>query len=636
MHISKILFRTTAVIAWCAVPYALPTTAIADDFVISVPTAVENGGNTIDGNDTLTITETGSIIIPGAGQNGVEFTGTFNVITNNGTISVPDIAGHNGIVTFDNNNTVINNGTIISGRDGIELDGTNSTVINNGTITITGVAFGGGDARGIRILSGTVLNTGTVAITGTGGNAGIVGDNGSTIENTGFVFTTGAAAEAITAGLTTHTITVTNSGSIVSVQTRSIQMGANGTLNLLAPGFLGGVIDLETNTTVNVTSGPSHSVLWDLSTGGMNGGAPNLSGPVPIFYNAGTQQVATFDESGMAGGAQTLADLTGSLSQLTAGRLSTPTGAPIGSYNAPAFFPAQSPSATEERMEQAFTGTYSPAIRQAGFWASAFGGVGDYDANANALDQEATLAGFAIGYDQPYNEDITLGGFLGYSWSELDVDSRFAASFDNETDGFFAGVYGQARMGHAFVNLGLSGGLLSHDDNRFVNDNLAALGNSFALASYDSWWLSPELTIGAGYEVSAGWTATPSVQFRYTFQSVDGYTETGPSAANATVASRDVSILNARAQLEIARSFGQASLSARVGWQHRESFGDDATVTLIGQTQSVGYDADSSSAFVGLGASLQVSETVSLALGGEAVFGSTQSLSGNATLSIAF
>lgn len=40
----------------------LAAPALADDFVVNTPVATTNGGNSVNGNDSLTITSTGSII----------------------------------------------------------------------------------------------------------------------------------------------------------------------------------------------------------------------------------------------------------------------------------------------------------------------------------------------------------------------------------------------------------------------------------------------------------------------------------------------------------------------------------------------------------------------------------------------
>lgn len=707
---------------------ALAQPAIASHFTISTPTIVQNGGNILDGDDTITVEPEESITT--TTTSAIFATGENNVIDNFGVLSTTG-ATHDGIRTgLGDGQTVLNAGSIFTDgslSDGIVIPslssvtndglvqtlGTDSyavqavdnnfiqnsgqlstsgddshvvqahegnTVINDGTITSTGegsydiqaldnntvvnngsMNASGDDAGSISITNnGTVENTGTITVSG-GQSNGIFGvrddtvtnsaliqttgmedigihvENNGVVSNSGVITSSGDDSSGIVVGenstvtntgniLTTgegvnedgiHSAdnsTVANSGSVVSAHGNSINLAGLGgcpngsTLDLLASGFLGGAINLGTNATVNVVSGPSNSFLWDLSTGAMTSGAPTLSGSVPIFYNAATQQIATFDPSGFAGSVNALGDLTGTLSQVTGQRL-----------DAAAVDGGQRHQGSDDR----------------GLWATGIGSWGTYAGTASTLEQTSQLAGFALGYDKDLSADLTVGGFAGYSWSTLDADSQWVRSIDDKADGLYAGAYAQRRVGRLFANVGLSGGYQSHHDSRFVNDNLAALGDSHAFASYNSWWLSPEVAVGAVGQVK-NWSIIPSAQLRYAFESFDDYTETGLSAANATVSSRSVSLLEGRAQLALARALNlgrvHGRLEARTGWQQRCDFSEDATVTLLGQTQSVGFDADSHGPFVGLDADLGFTDRLSLRVDAEATFGDVASVRGLVSL----
>jgi outer membrane autotransporter protein len=537
---------------------AAPLRAAADDFTINTPVVTTNGGFVVDGNDTITIIDSGSITPP-AGDAGLRATGTNNVLDNQG-----------GITTTGDNTFGIN------ARD-------DNTITNSGSISTMG-----------------------------DGATGIRAGNGNAI---------------------------TNSGRVISAQAESFFLGGDNTLNLLAPSFIGGEINLGDNTTVNITSGPSHSILWDLSTGTMSGGMPNLSGPVPIFYNAATQQVATFDPTRFAGSANALADLTGNVSGLVRRRLTGPASSSATSSHA-----LQAPVSTEQnanarqRMDYAFDG--SSASAGTGMWISAFGSTSEYDGGDGALDQNFDHVGLAIGYDTDISADLTLGGLVGYGWGTFGADSRFVESFDSDAEGLFAAIYGQKRMGgdfNGFIDFSLTAGALSHSDQRFVNDNLAPLGVSYAAASYNSWLIAPELRVGA--DLGEGeWTYTPSAQLRYGLQSIDGYTETGLSAANAQVGGRNIGVLEARAELAASRQLDFGSFTTRVGYQHREATGDgNVSVTMIGQTQQVGYDANTGGGlYLGADASINLPGNMSLDLSTEAVLGDAQTVRGTASLTSSF
>lgn len=642
---------------------------VGDDSTISNYGAITTSGrrshgiSTLDGN---VITNFGLITVTGSSSWAIQVRDGSQIF-NYGSIST---IGSSGAINGASQNTITNFGsisTIGSGGAAISAEDAN-TIINAGMITTNGLNTEGIEADDNNVIT----NSGSISTSGRGAHAILADDNnvitnsgmittrgdfssgieggeapsGNTIINTGTITTTGSSAAAIAIGDST----IINSGRLVSAQSESVRLatGSTNVLNLLAPSFLGGRIDLGTNTTVNIVSGPSHSILWDLSTGTMDGGAPTLSGPVPIFYNAATQQVATFDPTALSGSANALGDMTGNLSALMRQRLSASQAgggdaADASFVSAYAASPEQSGNAAIDRITTAFQDSSGA---DTGWWVSGFGSYADYDGNAAALDHGFDHVGVAAGYDWQHSADLTLGAMVGYGMGSFDADSRFANAFDNSADGAFAAFYGRADLAHSmFVDFALSGGLLSHSDSRFVNDNLAPLGVSSASADYDSWWLAPEMTLGMEFNDVMGsqWSYIPSASLRYAMQSVEGYTETGPSAANATVSARDVAVLETRLEFAARRDFELATLSGhvvgRLGWQHRAAMGDDAVaITMIGQNNSVStFSQDGSAAYLGLDASMDVGDTASLALGAEYRLGdSVQAMRGMATLTVAF
>ena len=379
---------------------ALP--AFATDVVVSTPVTTTQ---TLDGNDSLSVTASGSISTTGSSGLGISATGGANTITNSGTIST---TGDDG--------------------DGIIATGGTNTISNSGTISTSGYS-----GYGIYATSGAN--------------------------------------------------TITNSGKIVSAQSYAIYFSGSGnTLNLNIPSFLGGGVYLGSGTTVNVVSGASNSVLWS-ATGTLTG-SPSLSGPVPIFFNASTKKIATFDPTGFAGASDVLADTTGNVSKLVHSRLD-------GLGNS--------------------------------WWMSGFGSAAKYDGTTATLERDYRHVGMALGYDTKVSPDLTLGALIGYGRGNFTADSSYARSFDNESNGGFAGIYGQQRWQDMFVKVALSAGFLKHTDARFVNDNSASLGVSGSSASYTSRWVSPQATVGMNVDLGDGWTAIPAAHLRYAWQSVKGY-----------------------------------------------------------------------------------------------------------------
>ena len=105
---------------------ALP--AFATDVVVSTPVT---STQTIDGNDSLTVTESGSISTTGTLGVGIVADGGANTITNSGTISTTGYAS-DGIAASGGTNTITNSGTIsTTGAAGVGI------VASGGTNTIT-------------------------------------------------------------------------------------------------------------------------------------------------------------------------------------------------------------------------------------------------------------------------------------------------------------------------------------------------------------------------------------------------------------------------------------------------------------------------------------------------------------------
>lgn len=158
----------------------------------------------------------------------------------------------------------------------------------------------------------------------------------------------------------------------------------------------------------------------------------------------------------------------------------------------------------------------------------------------------------------------------------------------------------------------MAGGRIAHDSKRFVNENLAltnglTLGQSWADARYEGWFIAPEVGVSATIGEWNGWSLMPSARLRHASQWLDGYQETG-SNANASVGDRTLGLLEARVELGARKTMGVGSVSTRLGYQIRRSTGDDtAAVTLLDITHSVGLgDTDSAAGYAGMGINLDI------------------------------
>ncbi|WP_306256887.1 autotransporter outer membrane beta-barrel domain-containing protein [Pararhizobium sp. IMCC21322] len=638
-------------------------------------TSGQNGGG-IEVRDNNNILNTGSISTTNDQSSGIEANDN-NTIINIGTISTAGIRSFG--IDVQNNSTVVNEGTITTDGDNSEgISGSDfNTFINNGSIRSyssgsaiyssndgsvinNGYLFSEGrgivaiarhlvENHGSLIVNGsgraidtsdenTIINTGLIQLTGDGGEAiDSVDDN--IITNSGSVLAFGTGTEAI--AIRSNNI-INNSGRVISAKSFSFDfrvsgagLGAN-TLNLFAPSFIGGEIELGTgfgtDTAVNISTGASHSILWDFSTGDLLGDDPTIDGTVPWFYNSTTKQIATFDPSILTASVEALTDRTALVSATIQRRLEA---AELVINGVQSGKPDGSGSETE-------AGNFD----KSGAWVQVMASQSKNGGGAATLDRDIALGGLAVGYDANMGKATRFGVMAGYIDGSSEAASRWSKSFESDSSGFFAAGYRRKSFGQIFVDLGLSAGIgTDNETKRFVNDNLAALGESYSTDDPGtSFWISPEFAIGTQIKTMSNWTFSPSAKLRYAAEWFGGYTETGPSAdANATVDDRMIAIGEARLELAASRhvTFGKtarALITARGGALGRASLGEDATITMLGVTQDISdFYEDSFAIFAGLDASFAIGDRLNLDLSTATTHGNDMTnVQGAAALGVLF
>jgi outer membrane autotransporter protein len=508
----------------------------------------------------------------------------------------------------DAGNTVRNSGTITTaGATSLAIDlASDGELFNSGLIRTEGI-----NATAVMLEADSSLtNRGRIRTLEREAH-GVVALDGNSVLNSGRIRTDGEDSVAIFAASDFNT--VDNSGLVVSAQSDAFWFsGAGNALRLSAPAFIGGAITMSQPVAVDIGTGPSHSVFWTFD-GDFAGGAPALSGPVPWFYDAASQTFATYDPTALMASGDQLAALSGAVAELARDRLDAAHardgGASDGGLASAAAF-----------------GAGRLAGDGAGIWIAGLSGTGGRDGTDATLAHELGHLGVAAGADAVFGA-LTLGAMAGYAETRLKAESPFAAAHDVAGRGGFAGLYGRYRPGRLVLDASLAGGWTGHDQDRFVNDNLAPLGVSTASASYSGWWLSPGLAVALPLEAGR-WTFTPALSGRYAVQWLDAYRETGAysAAANASLAARRVAVGEARGEIALARAFtiadaaGQVALSA--GALARADLGDDdAAVTLNGITLALPATADDLAAtFLGASASFTLGKA-RLSLAAETAFG---------------
>jgi outer membrane autotransporter protein len=564
----------------------------------------------INANDNNTINNSGTIVTSGFLSFGISGEDS-NTITNSSTDTISTTGNEATGIQVDDNNTLVNSGAIkTTGRhaQAIKVDD-NNHVTHSGSISTTGNTSDGIDIddQNTLVVSGSIETTGADA-------DGIDTEDSNTVTVSGTILTKGADSDGIEAD---NDNTINVSGKIVSSHAASLNLGTGNKLNLSAPAFLGGTIVFGTGTDITITTGQSHSVLWDFSTGTPN--SFSASGPVPWFYNTATQQFATFDPTVFAANVNQLAEWTSLLTQLTRGQLGA----------------GQSGSAGSSQFAYG-TGQMGDKHH---VWVRGFGSDASYDAQSYVNAYDYRISGVAAGIDGYVRDDFKLGLIGGYFTGDMTANGTFATSYRNDSNNWFTGVYGRKTRDRYFVDFSLVGGYQSVDQWRFVNNNLAYLGNGSANASYNSWYITPEVSVSSNVATWNGWTVQPTARARYTYQMIDGYSETG-SSANAVVNGQQVQLAEGRLELGLHKTHQMIDTRIYGGYLGRYSFGDDTvgvTMLTIANSIPTGVDDYQSLGYAGADIAFNLTGMAAIRAGViYAVGDGSESISGSAGLTVEF
>ena len=599
----------------------VPGLVHAAERIVDYHSTRKHGGLPFNAGDTLIITETGSIFVQGTNTQAASGSSGNRTVINYGYIRH---LGDNSRAVFfrGGRNTIINYGLVYNDKinpsdstaPSFDAWGGRNTLINYGTMRSHARAM---TARGGR---NTLINYGFIETWGGWGH-GFDGEDGNNVLiNHGTLRMTGLYADGINAWGNGNT--VTNSGKVLSRRELSIEFGGGGdnTLNLLAPSYLEGNVELHEGTTVNMYTGPSHSVLWDF-TGTMDDGMPVMFGPVEGFYNPDTQQYATFDPTLLVGKMNQLGHMQSLLSSV--GRKGLARG---------------------ERPTVQIANASGAAPSHAGFlpqgariWATAFGGTYEHDRTAGTFEHAIDLKGFALGYSGKVTDDESFSVMAGYLTGNHKAASKYAPSYRLDSTGAFAGINGRLHFAGIDFDAGLVGGRLSYSSDRFVNDSDAVDGASWATASYDGWFVSPEIGVSASFAWNDIITVRPGLRLAYTHHGIDRYTEDG-GRANATVDDQALSLLSGTAELTVEkRILGTATIHATGGYTMRRTL-DDASVELVGVAGDIDIsDADNEAYFVGGGVTVDLLDAMRLAIEATMIDGKDYSgIEGAARVSVSF
>ena len=515
----------------------------------------------INGYGTSAETNLTTTVIPGATVTGSISSGiafSSGTVNNSGAVS-----GNTQGIAFGGG-TVSNSGNISAPTSvgaGIFASGT-ATITNSGTVS-------GGDA-GINAGIAIITNSGTIS----GGNYGFFGSN-VTVTNSG---TISGGTDGIYAGTTAN---VSNSGTI-SGGLAALQFFSNpDTLTLLPGSILVGAINL---------GGGGDTV--NFMTGGQN---LTFSGVVPttvtstVPYVVAGSQVATVDPTPFAMADRNLIDFTSGVSAAVSDRFADDFSS--GDSSTPTALGYAEESPAKKRFAEAFGDIDHATVRYADgttVWGRGFGGQRVQAAHGPLIEATDRFYGGLIGFDWQAQAYMRFGAFIGGGQTHSSEDPYLG---HEDSDLFFGGLYGRYDRGAAYLGLALQGGHSSIDSTRTINNNLVPGGIETATAGYDGWYVSPEATFGRHYGLGsrsgASWMLTPSVNLRYLYASLGGYTEGGTTTAPLTVGTRMVNNFEERGQLTLTRSqpLGSKALTTSLygGVLGVQRAGSTVDATLLGQ-----------------------------------------------------
>jgi hypothetical protein len=620
--------------------------------------------STIFATSQATVNNSGTIFIPGSGF-GIQVNSGRLDLVNSGTISGVD----NGIGVLAAIANVTNRGTINTGSDAIIATAGNienfgaivsedsGISVNTGRVLNAGTVQASGNA--IDIDTGTISNSGTIS--GLAGihpftfamitNSGVIQGIGPTgfgvfANNSANVFNAGAISGNIgiqANGLNGAGTVIANAGTITGTGGTAIKLSpAADTLTLLRGSQIVGLIDMgggadtiNINTIVPVSRVSSLITLLPVDTILRN--VINFTGTLNATPSAATPgmpavatatQFATLDPTAFGQADRALMNFTGGISSLLQGRLGgtamngsavqvvsfAPTGTSGRTAEAFAAMSAMGYAAERTRPRgPAFTYADAPY----NVWTGGFGGTSTRKGDRTMLRSVASAGAGVIGLDRQVRPDLLIGAFAGGGTGRLSVELN---SQSVDTDYVTGGVYGRFDWISHFLDFTLQGGGTINKSKRQVLNDLAPGGSEIATASYDSWYISPEIAYGQRYHLANGYTLTPMGRIRYLAGMFDGYNEAG-SAQNLVVGRRTLHDLEERAEVELSKitGIGTGSFRASVhgGLIALQRLGNPTINTvLIGQDLSFTTPGKGSTAGVVAGAGFDLRATDRMSLFG--------------------
>lgn len=252
-------------------------------------------------------------------------------------------------------------------------------------------------------------------------------------------------------------------------------------------------------------------------------------------------------------------------------------------------------------------------------WMSGIGSTGSVSGDANASGLDYTLGGTAFGIDYRVNPSFLVGVAGGYVSGSQSVNG-FAG--DTDADTVSAVAYGSFTRGPLYVDALAGYANASNSMERSIGS--AGLPFGRANGDTDAGQFLGQIETGYRFDLATPFSTaiTPFARLQVVAIDQDGFTETGFSPYNLTVASQSTTSVRSTIGADFTTSFDLGNgmpldLGLRLGWVHE--FADTTPAMTASFASAPGADftvygatRQRDSALVGLSAAVQLSDSSSL------------------------
>ena len=146
--LKRILFIVFCALFYLVISAIFAEFSEADDYTISSNSTSTNGGNTIDGSDSLLLESGISIAVSGNSKRGITFTGDGNTLNVLGTVTTNGSAGHGIYLNESDSNTITQSGKVTTQNQTSRLymikNSNSNDITQSGDLESTGVKWSHG------------------------------------------------------------------------------------------------------------------------------------------------------------------------------------------------------------------------------------------------------------------------------------------------------------------------------------------------------------------------------------------------------------------------------------------------------------------------------------------------------------